>query len=63
MDIRGASTGKLAGKRIAVKDNIMMAGVPMSNGSELLRGFVSTEDAIVVTRVLDAGEAYSYNIA
>ena len=48
-------SGKLAGKRIAVKENIQIAGVPMSNGSELLRGFVPTEDATVITRVLDAG--------
>jgi hypothetical protein len=26
--IKGASTGKLKSKRIAVKDNIMVAGVP-----------------------------------
>ena len=55
-DISGASTGgKLAGKRIAVKDNIQIAGVPMWNGSNLVRGFVPTEDATVVSRILDAG--------
>ena len=48
--------GKLAGKRIAVKDNIQIAGVPMWNGSNLVRGFVPTEDATVVSRILDAGQ-------
>ena len=56
MDIRGASSGKLAGKRVAVKDNVQVAGVPMTNGSELIRGFVPSEDATVISRLLDAGE-------
>lgn len=53
--IAGAPTGKLAGKRIVVKDNICVAGVPMMNGSEVWEGFIPAEDATVVTRVLDAG--------
>lgn len=54
-DIRGASAGKLAGKRIAVKDNTMIAGVPMMNGASVLEGFVPEVDATIVTRILDAG--------
>jgi amidase len=54
-EIKGASKGLLAGKRVAVKDNICVAGVPMANGSRVLEGYVPDVDATVVTRVLDAG--------
>jgi len=30
--VRGAAKGKLAGRTIVLKDNIMLAGVPMMNG-------------------------------
>lgn len=53
--VEGAPTGKLAGKTIAIKDNINVAGVPMMNGSATLESFVPAFDATVVTRVLDAG--------
>src|SRR5579875_2732466 len=32
VEIQGAPSGKLAGKKIALKDNICLAGVPMMNG-------------------------------
>ena len=54
-DIRGAESGLLAGKKVAIKDNICVAGVPMMNGSQLLEGYVPEIDAVVVTRILDAG--------
>src|SRR6266480_1609069 len=47
--------GPLAGRRVAIKDNIEVAGVPMMNGSRTLEGFVPSRDATVVTRLLDAG--------
>lgn len=53
--IKGAPSGKLQGKRIALKDNIMLAGVPMMNGASTLEGFVPDFDAPLVTRLLDAG--------
>ena len=53
--IKGAASGKLKGKKVALKDNIMLAGVPMMNGSSTLEGFVPDFDATVVTRILDAG--------
>ncbi|MBW2057293.1 MAG: amidase [Deltaproteobacteria bacterium] len=53
--IKGASRGKLAGKTIAIKDNVCVAGVPMMNGSAILEGFVPDVDATIVTRILDAG--------
>jgi amidase len=54
-NIPGAASGPLAGKRVVFKDNIMVAGVPMMNGSSTLEGYVPDVDATVVTRVLDAG--------
>jgi amidase len=53
--IKGAPTGPLAGKKIVVKDNVCVAGLPMMNGSKVIEGFVPTVDATVVTRLLDAG--------
>ena len=53
--IRGAKTGPLQGKRVAIKDNVMVAGVPMMNGCAVLEGYVPEVDATVVTRLLDAG--------
>jgi len=53
--IKGAATGKLAGKTVAVKDNVCVAGVPMMNGSATLEGYVPDMDATIVTRMLDAG--------
>ena len=54
-EISGATSGPLSGKRVAIKDNIMVAGLPMMNGSRSLEGFVPVEDATVVTRILAAG--------
>jgi amidase len=53
--IEGAPAGKLKGKRVALKDNVMLAGVPMMNGAATLEGFVPEMDATIVTRLLDAG--------
>ncbi len=53
--IKGAPGGKLAGKTVALKDNVMLAGVPMMNGASTLEGFVPDMDATIVTRLLDAG--------
>ena len=54
-EVMGASSGTLAGKTVALKDNIALAGVPMMNGAAPLEGFVPSFDATVVTRLLDAG--------
>jgi amidase len=53
--IKGKPTGKLAGRRVALKDNICLAGVPMMVGAQLLEGYVPDVDATVVERILDAG--------
>jgi amidase len=54
-EIRGAAYGPLAGKRIVLKDNICLAGVPMMNGASTLEGYTPDIDATLVTRILDAG--------
>jgi amidase len=53
--IKGAPGGKLVGRRIALKDNVCLAGVPMMIGADLLEGYVPEVDATVVERILDAG--------
>ena len=53
--ITEGGAGPLAGRTVAVKDNTMVAGVPMMNGSKTVEGFVPSRDATVVTRLLEAG--------
>lgn len=53
--IPGADDGILSGMSVAVKDNIAVAGVEMTNGSIVLDGYVPTQDATVVDAVLNAG--------
>ena len=55
--VEGARSGKLTGKKIVLKDNICLAGVPMMNGASTLEGYTPDVDATVVTRILDAGGA------
>ncbi|HLB07391.1 MAG TPA: amidase [Alphaproteobacteria bacterium] len=54
-EIKGKKGGVLAGTKVALKDNICLAGIPMMNGSRILEGYVPEQDASVVTRILDAG--------
>jgi amidase len=54
-EIAGADDGLLAGRTVAIKDNVMVAGVPMENGTPFLTGYLPPIDATVVTRILDAG--------
>jgi len=51
---RGAS-GPLEGLNVVVKDNIPVAGVPMTMGSDVLTDYVPGQDAELTRRVLDAG--------
>src|SRR3954467_1361597 len=53
--IEGDPDGPLAGRTLAVKDNICVAGVPMMNGTVTLEGYVPEQDATVVERLLEAG--------
>jgi amidase len=54
-EISPRTAGPLNGKRVALKDNICLASIPMMNGSRLIEGFVPEIDATVVTRILEAG--------
>jgi len=54
-EITEATSGPLAGKTVAIKDNIRVAGVPLMNGTKILEGYVPQVDATVVTRLLGAG--------
>lgn len=53
--ITETADGPLAGRTVAVKDNVMVAGVPMANGSASVAGFVPSRDATAVRRLLAAG--------
>jgi amidase len=53
--IRGAPEGSLSGKRIAIKGNVCVAGLPLMNGTAVLEGYVPDADATIVVRILDAG--------
>jgi amidase len=44
-----------AGVPIAIKDNRPVAGMPLSNGSDLFRDFVPDHDAFLVRRLREAG--------
>jgi amidase len=46
---------ELAGMRLAVKDSMAVAGIPLTLGSAVMDGFVPDVDAVIVDRVLRAG--------
>ena len=54
-NVRGAAEGPLAGRTVALKDNVALAGVPMSGGTDFLADYVPPVDATIVERILDAG--------
>lgn len=54
-EIAGRPDGPLAGRTVAVKDTVCIAGVAMMNGASYLDGYVPEVDATIVTRLLDAG--------
>src|SRR5579862_7917157 len=53
--VKGAHEGKLQGRTVVLKDNVMLAGVPMMNGAATMEGYMPDFDATIVTRILDAG--------
>ena len=53
--IPGSEDGPLAGRTVAVKDNISTEGVPTTCGSAMLAEYVPPYDATVVRRLKEAG--------
>jgi amidase len=58
-DIPATGNGMLSGRTIAVKDTVLLAGVPLMAGTSILEGYVPEEDAEIVTRLLNAGATIS----
>jgi amidase len=54
-ELRGADSGLLEGKTIGYKDNVAVAGVPMTFGSALFEGYIPDFDATIASRTLEAG--------
>lgn len=52
------ASGPLNGMRLAVKDSIAVAGVPMTAGGAFLRDFTPKHSATAVQRTLDAGAEF-----
>ena len=53
--VKPDAEGVLSGKRVALKDAVAVAGVPLTCGSRVLGGFVPEQDAVVTERILGTG--------
>lgn len=54
-EVSSGEEGPLTDLRIALKDNIGMAGLPLTFGTEFMTGYIADFDATVVSRLLAAG--------
>lgn len=54
-EVTGSKDGRLSGWDVAIKDNIAVAGVEMTCGSQVMEGYVPNSDATLVSRLLDEG--------
>lgn len=54
-EISGADSGLLAGYDVGLKDNVSLADIEMTFGSDVVSGYVPSIDATIVTRLLDTG--------
>ncbi|AXR79181.1 amidase [Natrarchaeobaculum sulfurireducens] len=53
--VAGNDGGDLDGWELGIKDNVCVAGVELTCGSQVVEGYVPDRDATVVTRLLEAG--------
>ncbi len=51
----GEQAGPLAGVPLAIKDNILVEGIPATAGSRILEGFIAPYDSTAVARLRSAG--------
>ena len=54
-NIQYKKEGKLANKKVAIKDNTAVAFLPMMDGSSVMEGYTPDYDATVVRRILEEG--------
>ena len=54
-NIQYKKDGKLANKKVAIKDNTAVAFLPMMDGSSVMEGYTPDYDATVVRRILEEG--------
>ncbi|MFC6723163.1 amidase [Halobium palmae] len=57
--VKGADDGPLSGMTVGLKDNVSVAGIELTNGSDVMQGYVPAVDATIVTRLFDAGATIS----
>ncbi|HOQ97961.1 MAG TPA: amidase family protein [Anaerolineae bacterium] len=53
--VKGFKDGILSGKRVGLKDNFAISGIPMTCGSQLFQGYIPESDSVVAERLLQAG--------
>ena len=54
-NIQYKKEGKLANKKVAIKDNTAVAFLPMMSGSSVMEGYKPDYDATIVRRILEEG--------
>lgn len=52
---KGENVGRLAGVPIAVKDNILVKGMPATAASKVLENFVAQSDATIIKKIIAEG--------